>query len=53
MTELCEVTSGCDINEVKAIIASDSRIGSKFLQCSAGFGGSCFDKDLQSLVYIL
>lgn len=31
MTELCEKTGGCNINEVKAIIASDERIGSKYL----------------------
>lgn len=52
MTELCE-TTGADINDVKAIIGTDSRIGPKFLQCSVGFGGSCFDKDIASLVYIL
>ena len=53
MTELCETTKGCSINDVRDIIGSDSRIGDKFLQCSIGFGGSCFDKDLASLVYIL
>jgi UDPglucose 6-dehydrogenase len=31
ITELCENTQGCDIKEVKEIIASDSRIGSHFL----------------------
>lgn len=30
----------------------DSRIGSKFLQASIGFGGSCFQKDILNLVYI-
>lgn len=30
----------------------DSRIGSKFLQASVGFGGSCFQKDILNLVYI-
>jgi len=53
MTALCELTGGCSIQEVKQIISSDNRIGSKYLQCSLGFGGSCFEKDLQSLVYIL
>jgi UDPglucose 6-dehydrogenase len=52
MTGLCEKT-GASISEVKGIIGSDSRIGSQFLQCSIGFGGSCFEKDLESLVYIL
>ena len=30
----------------------DSRIGSKFLKSSVGFGGSCFQKDILNLVYI-
>lgn len=53
ITELCEQTPGCDISDVRQIVESDSRIGSKYLQCSLGFGGSCFEKDIQSLVYIL
>jgi UDPglucose 6-dehydrogenase len=46
VTALCEQTAGCDIRDVKEILSSDSRIGSKYLQCSPGFGGSCFEKDL-------
>ena len=53
LTELCEFTPGCDISSVKSIVQADDRIGSKYLQCSLGFGGSCFDKDLKSLIYIL
>lgn len=53
VTELCEMTLGCDIASVKAIVQADDRIGGKYLQCSLGFGGSCFEKDLQSLIYIL
>jgi len=30
----------------------DSRIGSRFLNASVGFGGSCFKKDILNLVYI-
>ena len=30
----------------------DSRIGSKFLTASVGFGGSCFKKDILNLVYL-
>ena len=33
-------------------IGTDSRIGSKFLNASVGFGGSCFKKDILNLVYI-
>jgi UDPglucose 6-dehydrogenase len=51
LSELCEVTEA-DVNEVARAIGSDSRIGSKFLKASVGFGGSCFQKDILNLVYI-
>jgi UDPglucose 6-dehydrogenase len=51
MSELCEIT-GADVNEVARAIGMDSRIGSKFLKASVGFGGSCFQKDILNLVYI-
>ncbi|AVR45271.1 nucleotide sugar dehydrogenase [Christiangramia fulva] len=51
MSELCEHT-GADVNEISKAIGMDSRIGSKFLKASVGFGGSCFQKDILNLVYI-
>lgn len=51
MSAICEAT-GADVQEVSHAIGSDSRIGSKFLQASVGFGGSCFQKDVLNLVYI-
>ncbi|MBW1656733.1 UDP-glucose 6-dehydrogenase [Flavobacterium quisquiliarum] len=51
LSELCEKT-GADINEVARAIGMDTRIGSKFLKASVGFGGSCFKKDILNLVYI-
>ncbi|MGG7035242.1 MAG: UDP-glucose 6-dehydrogenase [Flavobacterium sp.] len=51
MSELCEMT-GADVKEVSKAIGMDSRIGSKFLNASVGFGGSCFQKDILNLVYI-
>ena len=51
MSAICEAT-GADVQEVAHAIGSDSRIGSKFLQASVGFGGSCFQKDVLNLVYI-
>ena len=51
LSELCEET-GADVNEVAKAIGMDSRIGSKFLKASVGFGGSCFQKDILNLVYI-
>ncbi len=51
LSELCEKT-GADITEVARAVGMDSRIGSKFLKASVGFGGSCFQKDILNLVYI-
>jgi UDPglucose 6-dehydrogenase len=48
---LCEKT-GADIIEIQKCIGSDSRIGSKFLNASVGFGGSCFKKELLALIYL-
>ncbi|MCX8097058.1 MAG: nucleotide sugar dehydrogenase [Spirochaetes bacterium] len=51
LSELCEKV-GADIEEVSRNVGLDSRIGSKFLKASVGFGGSCFKKDILNLVYI-
>jgi UDPglucose 6-dehydrogenase len=51
MSELCEKT-GANVGEVAKAIGMDSRIGSKFIKASVGFGGSCFQKDILNLVYI-
>lgn len=51
ISALCEKTEA-DVDEVANAIGMDSRIGSKFLKASVGFGGSCFQKDLLNLVYL-
>ncbi|KAF5074579.1 UDP-glucose 6-dehydrogenase [anaerobic digester metagenome] len=51
ISALCEAT-GADVDEVAYAIGTDTRIGSKFLKSSVGFGGSCFQKDILNLVYL-
>jgi UDPglucose 6-dehydrogenase len=51
LSAVCEAT-GADIGELAHSVGLDARIGSKFLKASVGFGGSCFKKDVLSLVYI-
>ncbi|MEO9479097.1 MAG: nucleotide sugar dehydrogenase [Maribacter dokdonensis] len=51
ISALCEKTDA-NIQEISRAIGFDSRIGSKFLNASVGFGGSCFQKDILNLVYI-
>ncbi|KAI7832090.1 UDP-glucose 6-dehydrogenase [Kickxella alabastrina] len=51
LSALCE-SLGADIKEVARGCGADSRIGGDFLRASLGFGGSCFHKDLSSLVWL-
>ncbi|KAK6088424.1 UDP-glucose 6-dehydrogenase (nucleotide sugar dehydrogenase) [Seiridium cupressi] len=51
ISAICEKT-GADVDEVAASIGYDPRIGDKFLKAGIGFGGSCFKKDILSLVYL-
>ena len=49
MANLCEMTNA-DINDVRRGIGHDARIGFQFLFPGAGYGGSCFPKDIRAVI---
>jgi UDPglucose 6-dehydrogenase len=49
LATLCDLI-GADIELVRKGMGSDDRIGPKFLYAGAGFGGSCFPKDLSACI---
>jgi UDPglucose 6-dehydrogenase len=53
MNELANLAEaiGADIEEVRRGIGADARIGTHFLYPGAGFGGSCFPKDVKALIH--
>jgi UDPglucose 6-dehydrogenase len=51
ISAICDQT-GADVDEIARAVGLDSRLGAKFLRAGIGFGGSCFKKDILSLIYL-
>jgi UDPglucose 6-dehydrogenase len=50
IANICEA-AGADVSQVMKGVGLDSRIGLSFLQPGLGYGGSCFPKDVDSLIH--
>jgi len=51
VSRICELT-GADVEQVAHGMGTDARIGLRFLHAGAGFGGSCFPKDVDAFVHL-
>ncbi|MFH0908716.1 MAG: UDP-glucose/GDP-mannose dehydrogenase family protein [bacterium] len=51
VSRICEL-AGADVQQVAKGMGLDKRIGPQFLNAGAGYGGSCFPKDVDAFVQI-
>lgn len=51
LSNICEMI-GTDITDVAKGIGLDNRINMKFLNAGAGYGGSCFPKDVDAFIHL-
>jgi len=51
IANLCD-RMGVDVESVRTGIGSDSRIGYSFIYPGAGYGGSCFPKDVKAIIHM-
>jgi UDPglucose 6-dehydrogenase len=50
IANLCERV-GADVTQVRQGVGTDSRLGMSFLYAGLGYGGSCFPKDVRSIIH--
>ena len=51
VSRICEL-AGADVEQVAHGMGLDKRIGPRFLKAGAGYGGSCFPKDVDAFVHL-
>ncbi len=51
IANLCDIVDA-DVFDIAVALGMDRRIGPKFLHPGPGFGGSCFPKDIKSLIHL-
>lgn len=51
LSNICEKV-GADVKQVALAMGLDKRIGQAFLNAGAGFGGSCFPKDIDAFIHL-